>query len=82
MLGTYTVTVTDANACTATNTITLVDPQPLDATVSFTNPTCNGFTDGTITISAVAGTGTIGLNGYEYALVEQGSVFSAIHSQT
>jgi hypothetical protein len=58
--GNYTVTVTDANGCTATAgesvnntgapTITLVSQTDLD---------CNGDTNGTATVSASGGTGTL-----------------------
>ena len=51
--GVYTVTVTDANGCTATASTT-VNPgtcQGLSANASSTPTTCNGDTDGTATVS-------------------------------
>jgi len=59
--GTYTVTVTDANLCTATSSaITILNPTAIsiDSEAS-TNITCNGANDGTITITASGGTGIL-----------------------
>jgi PKD repeat protein len=57
--GTYTVTVTDANGCSAQNTAIIVT-QPgaaLTATViSQTNVSCYGANDGSVTVSAAGGT--------------------------
>ncbi|KAF2518228.1 hypothetical protein EYY60_00275, partial [Flavobacterium zhairuonense] len=56
--GTYTVTVRDANNCTATQNFTITEPDALDATlVSQHNIDCNGANTGSITISAIGGTG-------------------------
>lgn len=56
-VGTHTVTITDANQCTTTETITLSAPPPVNVTVTnSTNPLCNGATDGTATISVNGGT--------------------------
>ena len=54
--GTYTAVVTDANGCTATATVTIVNPQPLNASAISTNPLCNGGANGTATVSVVNGT--------------------------
>ena len=49
-LGTYSVTVTDANGCIVTNTVTVsTNPKP-SATLSFTNPNC-GAANGIIVIN-------------------------------
>ncbi len=49
--GAYTVTVTDENGCTESQTITVnAFGCALSATMSGTNVTCNGSTDGTATI--------------------------------
>ncbi len=53
IIGTYTVTITDALACTATASITLTQPTLLTATISsFTNVSCFGFSDGAATVTA------------------------------
>jgi gliding motility-associated-like protein len=53
---TYTVTVTDANGCTATNTATVAPPSggPI-ITGASTSTTCNGGTDGSATSNATGG---------------------------
>ncbi len=58
--GDYTVTVTDANGCMATTTVT-VNPgtcRNLAAFASATPVTCNGDSDGTATVSVSGGSGS------------------------
>jgi len=55
-IGTYQVTVTDANGCTISATITINQPTLLTASVSKTDVNCFGGNDGTATVSAVGGT--------------------------
>ena len=51
--GTYTVTVTDANSCTATATVEITQPSILSAGISAqTNILCNGGNNGSATASA------------------------------
>ncbi len=54
--GTYDITITDANNCTATASITITEPAPLVVSVSQTNVTCNGLCDGTASVSVIGGT--------------------------
>ncbi|MFL9844307.1 beta strand repeat-containing protein, partial [Flavobacterium rhizosphaerae] len=55
--GTYTVTVTDANGCTATTSVTISEPAVLTAsTVVNANVSCNGGTTGSATINLTGGT--------------------------
>ncbi|MEZ0006943.1 hypothetical protein ABH942_002321 [Flavobacterium sp. 28YEA47A] len=54
--GTYTVTVTDANACQATRTYTINQPTALGGTASKTDVSCNGGSNGTATVSVTGGT--------------------------
>ncbi len=53
--GTYTVTVTDANGCTATASATVTQPAALNLTSQTTNVNCNGGTNGTININVSGG---------------------------
>jgi PKD repeat protein len=70
--GTYTVTVTDANGCTKTTpNITVNNPPAVTATAAVTSNyngsqiSCNGASDGRITVTASGGTGAL-----SYLLVE------------
>ncbi|MGQ0827839.1 MAG: PKD domain-containing protein [Bacteroidota bacterium] len=55
--GTYSLTVTDGNACTATAIATVNEPPALTAAVSGSTPAnCFGVCDGTATVSATGGT--------------------------
>ena len=59
MAGTYTVTVTDANACSTTQSFTITQPSALVVTpVSQTNIACNGAATGSATVAVAGGTGT------------------------
>jgi gliding motility-associated-like protein len=55
--GIYTVTVTDANGCTAQYTDSIIiTPTPFQANFTSTNIQCFGQTDGTITVTPTTGT--------------------------
>ncbi|PLX04541.1 MAG: hypothetical protein C0594_09085, partial [Marinilabiliales bacterium] len=54
--GTYTVTVTDNIAATATLDVTVIEPPMISVTYVKTDPGCNGGSDGTIDITVTGGT--------------------------
>jgi len=54
--GSYSVLVTDANGCTATQSFTLVQPTALTMTAAVVSPTCSAATDGSIDITTSGGT--------------------------
>lgn len=54
--GTYICTITDANGCTASPSITITQPQVLDATITKFDVTTNAGIDGSATVSATGGT--------------------------
>ncbi|MDQ3049914.1 MAG: PKD domain-containing protein [Bacteroidota bacterium] len=54
--GTYTVTVTDANGCTANATETITSPDSLSAITLSTPVTCYGAADGTASVAVSGGT--------------------------
>ena len=54
--GTYNVTVTDANGCTATASATVGSSSGITATASGTDVSCNGGSDGSATASGSGGT--------------------------
>ncbi|MGZ4053996.1 MAG: T9SS type A sorting domain-containing protein, partial [Bacteroidia bacterium] len=55
--GTYTCTITDSHGCTATQTVTIIQPVALSATATFTNVTCFGLCNGSVTVTVSGGTG-------------------------
>lgn len=58
--GSYTVTVTDANLCTQTATVSVNNTgAPTISVASQNNVTCNGLTDGSATVSASGGNGAL-----------------------
>lgn len=60
--GIYTVTVTDANGCSATSSVTITQPASFTANITSITPvTCNGLTNGSATVTASGGAG-----GYTY----------------
>lgn len=66
--GTYTVTVIDANSCTETTTITLVEPDPINFTIVKTDIQCGatGTEPGSIDVTNVTG----GTAPYTYTITD------------
>jgi len=54
--GNYTCTITDANGCTLVKNITISTPAAFSATVTQTNVSCNGGTNGSATVNATGAT--------------------------
>lgn len=69
--GTYEVTVTDENACTASTSVSIAVPAAITTSMSSTEASCSGSTDGTATVVSDGGTGT---HTYEW---EDGQVAAA-----
>ena len=69
----YTVTVTDANGCTATRNYTVTQPSAINtASGSQTNVSCNGGTNGSASVSPSGGT-----PGYTYSWSPSGGTAAA-----
>ena len=67
--GTHTYTITDSIGCTFTDSVTIAEPATIDISISTSNISCNGFTDGTASIqvqgsSGSSGSGTVSTLGY------------------
>jgi gliding motility-associated-like protein len=60
--GGYSVTVTDANNCSATNSTTLTQPSALVVSETHLDVLCNGAATGMIDITATGGTGNLSYN--------------------
>jgi gliding motility-associated-like protein len=73
--GTYNVTVTDQNNCTATASAVITQPTAISVTAANTNVSCNGGSNGTLTVTATGGT-----PGYTYSI--NGTTFQASNSFT
>jgi gliding motility-associated-like protein len=59
-VGSYTITITDANACTTDTTISIINPNGPTVTVtSFTNNTCFNLNNGSASVVASGGTGPL-----------------------
>ena len=66
--GTYTWTVKDANECMVEGSEVVEEPTALEADHSHVNVTCNGRSDGSVSVSVIGGTApyTIVINGSSY----------------
>lgn len=53
--GNYNYTVTDANNCSVSNSVTITQSQPISVTGVTTNSSCNSFCDGTVNITPGGG---------------------------
>jgi hypothetical protein len=55
--GNYTLTVTDANACAVTSSLTITQPNPISPTISTSSPvSCNGGSNGVLNATTTGGT--------------------------
>lgn len=54
-VGTYTVTVTDANGCIRVSSSTITQPPAITGGVTNVNPLCNGASNGQITVTGASG---------------------------
>lgn len=54
--GCYTVVATDAMGCTVTQSVCITEPTALAATISSSNPSCNGVCNGSAIVNVTGGT--------------------------
>jgi large repetitive protein len=60
--GTFTCTITDANGCTSTQSVTISQPAQITSTATSTDVLCNGDATGTASVNASGGTGVFAYN--------------------
>jgi len=60
--GIYTITVTDDNGCQVTQTFNIIQDNPIEIVPVINNIACNGDHNGSISVSAIGGTGAITYN--------------------
>lgn len=73
--GSYTVTVTDANGCSAVDSVNITEPPLLISTVAVTNALCNLACNGTATINGSGGT-----PGYTYSWSPGGQTTQTVNN--
>lgn len=74
--GFYSVTVEDGIGCVFTTTVQITQPTPLASTSTVTNVSCNGGSDGSISVSILGGT-----PGYTYSWAPGGQNTANISNQ-
>ncbi len=74
--GTYSLTVTDANFCTSSNSVTITQPPTLTIVSNAVNVTCFGLCNGSVAV--IAGGGS---PGYTYSWAPGGETTSSITNQ-
>lgn len=78
--GTYQATITDANGCVILDQFTVGEPAPVSASATSTSTSCNGFENGSLTITNAQG-GTApyfySINGVDY---QPGATFIGLNA--
>ncbi|MDP2722990.1 MAG: PKD domain-containing protein, partial [Bacteroidales bacterium] len=79
--GTYSVTITDVNNCTLTSPdVEIINPTAISIlSTQVVDVTCNGAGDGSITVTAVGGTGTLTYTLNPGAVVNTTGIFGSLN---
>ena len=83
--GAHSVTVQDSGGCTKTsNTVTITNPTPISASETTTPASCNGGSDGTVTVNVSGGTSpySVTVNGVTHSGVTTSTTFMGLASGT
>lgn len=75
--GNYLGTVTDANGCVSSKSITISEPSPITTTITPTNPKCNTSCDGAFISNSNGGTGA-----YTYSWIPVSSPTNTLQNPT
>src|SRR5690606_33567242 len=76
-MGSYWVRATSDDCVVVSNENTITEPTPLVVDDSFTDVTCNGANDGSISVSLTGGSG-----GYQYAISPDLDKFDTVNTFT
>lgn len=79
--GSYTVTITDLNGCSQTETVVLTAPSPLEVNTAISNPTCSGGDNGFVSLDVRGGTAPY-LYNWSTTPAQTGNVASALSAGT
>ncbi|MBI4646452.1 MAG: immunoglobulin domain-containing protein, partial [Bacteroidia bacterium] len=81
--GTYQIKVKDTNNCVTTaQSVTIINPSAITFTKTKTDITCNGYNDGTITVTASGGTGTLQYSNDNGNSYQSSNVFNGLSGGT
>jgi gliding motility-associated-like protein len=80
--GVHTVSIKDDNGCTKDTTITITEPAAILVTVLTTPVSCNGASDGTISITASGGTGSFEYSSNGGVAYQTGNSFTGLPANT
>ncbi|MBG6112256.1 1,2-phenylacetyl-CoA epoxidase PaaB subunit, partial [Flavobacterium sp. CG_9.10] len=80
--GTYLWAVKDANNCVLKGSVTITQPTAIAVSAVLVSPKCNGGTDGSITITATGGTGTLMYSANDGSTYQASNVFSGLTAGT
>lgn len=85
--GTYAVSVTDANGCTASTSIILAQPIAIQATANITTAACQGANTGAVDVTVTGGAGGYsylwtGFPAFSATTEDIGSLFAGVYSLT
>ncbi len=78
--GNYSVTVTDNNGCQKSTSLSIAEYEEVIATLDFTEPTCYGGNDASVTISSITGGSSSNLADYTYQWLGQSDTDETIEN--
>src|SRR6185312_14018240 len=80
--GTYTYTVSDANGCSSSVSVTIAQPTAVTASTVIVNENCNGGTTGSITVTGNGGTGAYSYSDDHGSTFQASNVFNSLTANT
>ena len=77
--GTHSYTVSDSNSCSITDSVTIAEPAALNVIPSTTDISCNGLTDGIVSLSVSGGIGPYTI---DWGSTDTNALGAGVHSYT